>query len=253
MKTPRMIRLLSFILFVTVFFSIGPTNKAYGSENWDFNLAPLYLWGVSINGEQTVKGVTVDMDVPFGDIFKDLNGALTVHFEGVYQQRWGFLVDFSWVRLNPKQGTPVGDIDIDFTQIMAELGGFYRWNFGAHNLDALGGLRYSSMDVELDFPGPLPRIDQGKGWIDPFVGGRWLWQMTEKWNLIFRGDIGGFSVGSDLTWNLVGLIEYQPWKHVSIFGGYRVLYQDFVDGSGANEFRFDATMHGPALGLNIKW
>jgi hypothetical protein len=77
--------------------------------------------------------------------------------------------------------------------------------------------------------------------------------MSERWNLILRGDIGGFGVGSDLTWNLVGLVDFKPWKHVSLFGGYRALYQDYEDGSGVNEFKFDATMHGPILGLNITW
>ena len=253
MKTKRITLMGIIYITLTLFSSFTLTNVALGGENWDFNLAPLYLWGVSINGEQTVKGNTVDLDSSFGDIFKDVNGAFTVHFEGVRQKQWGFLFDFSWVRLNPQQGTPFGDIDITFNQILAELAGFYRWNFDAHNLDALGGFRYASMDVDLDFPGPLPSVNQGKGWIDPFVGGRWLWEISEKWNLILRGDIGGFGVGSDLTWNLVGLIDFQPWKYVSLFGGYRVLYQDFEDGSGADKFKFDATMHGPVLGLNIKW
>jgi len=57
------------------------------SKDWEFNLAPMYLWAVSINGDQTVKGVKVDLDVPFSDIFDNLNGALTVHFEGLHRQR----------------------------------------------------------------------------------------------------------------------------------------------------------------------
>jgi hypothetical protein len=37
----------------------------------------MYLWAVSIDGDQTVKGVDVDLDVPFSDIFDNLNGALS--------------------------------------------------------------------------------------------------------------------------------------------------------------------------------
>jgi hypothetical protein len=36
----------------------------------------MYLWAVSIDGDQTVKGVDVDLDVPFSDIFDNLNGTL---------------------------------------------------------------------------------------------------------------------------------------------------------------------------------
>src|SRR5210317_1924724 len=60
------------------------------SKDWEFSLAPMYLWAVSIDGDQTVKGNKVDLDVSFSDIWDNLNGALTFHFEGVHKQRWGF-------------------------------------------------------------------------------------------------------------------------------------------------------------------
>lgn len=223
------------------------------SKNWEFSLAPMYLWAVSINGNQTVKGNKVDLDVPFSDIFDNLNGALTFHFEGVYKQRWGFLTDLNYIVLNPEDSTPLGNIKVDFTEILFELAGFYRITKGAHTIDGLGGLRYTSMDVDLNLPGPLPDVDGSKDWIDPFIGLRWQWNFAENWATKLRGDIGGFGVGSDLTWNLVGLVDFKPWEHVSLFGGYRVLYQDYSSGSGDNKFAYDATMHGPILGLNITW
>jgi hypothetical protein len=175
---------------------------AYGEESnsnsdWEFNLAPMYLWAVSIDGDQTVKGVDVDLDVPFSEIFDKLKG---------------------------------------FTEIMFELAGFYRITEGAHAIDGLGGLRYSSMDVDLDLPAPLPNVDQGKDWVDPYLGLRWQWKFAEKWGTDLRGDIGGFGIGSDITWNLVGMVKFKPWKHVGLFGGYRALYQDYSTGSGDNKF-----------------
>src|SRR5210317_195958 len=84
-------------------------SMAYGEEsssngNWDFTLEPMYLWAVSIDGDQTVKGVDVDLDVPFSDIFDNLNGALTFHFEGLYQQRWGFFADLNYIVLEMDDG-----------------------------------------------------------------------------------------------------------------------------------------------------
>ena len=223
------------------------------SKNWEFSLAPMYLWAVSIDGNQTVKGNKVDLDVPFSDIFNNLNGAVTFHFEGIYKQRWGFLTDLNYIVLNPEDSTPLGNIKVDFTEILFELAGFYRIAKGAHAIDGLGGLRYTSMDVDLNLPGPLPDVDGSKDWIDPFIGLRWQWNFAENWRTKLRGDIGGFGVGSDLTWNLVGLVDFKPWEHASLFGGYRVLYQDYSSGSGDNKFAYDATMHGPILGLNITW
>ncbi|MGD9301512.1 MAG: hypothetical protein PVI13_08050 [Desulfobacterales bacterium] len=114
-------------------------------------------------------------------------------------------------------------------------------------------MRYSSLDVELDLPGPFPVVDARKSWVDPFIGLRWLWHFHEKWSTHLRGDIGGFGVGSDKTYNLIGLIDFKPWKHVSLFGGYRVFYQDFSTGTGKKRFAYDATMSGPALGVKINW
>jgi hypothetical protein len=223
------------------------------SKDWEFSLAPMYLWAVAIEGEQTVKGNKVDLDVSFSDIWDNLNGALIFHFEGIYKRRWGFLTDLNYIVLNPEQSTPIGNIAVDFTEILFELAGFYRINKGAHTIDGLGGLRYTSMDVNLDLPGPLPNIDQREDWVDPYVGLRWQWKFAERWKTDLRGDIGGFGIGSDFTWNLVGLVDYKPWEHVSLFGGYRALYQDYSTGSGDNKFAFDATMYGPILGFNITW
>jgi len=96
-------------------------------------------------------------------------------------------------------------------------------------------------------------VDQRKDWIDPYVGLRWKWNFADKWATRLRGDVGGFGIGSTITWNAVGLLDYKPWQHVGFFGGYRVLYQDYSTGSGSHRFSYDAYMHGPVLGLNISW
>jgi hypothetical protein len=237
------------VLVIGLVCPMANAEESNSNSDWEFSMAPMYLWAVSIDGDQTVKGNDVDLDVPFSDIFDNLNGALTFHFEGLHKSRWGFFSDLNYIVLEMDDGA----VDIDFTEIMFELAGFYRWNAGPHTIDGFGGLRYSSMDVDLDFPGPVLDTDQGKDWVDPYVGARWDWIFAEKWMTKLRGDIGGFGIGSDLTYNLVGLVDFKPWQHVSLFGGYRLLYQDYSTGSGSSKFAYDATMHGPVLGLNITW
>jgi len=108
------------------------------------------------------------------------------------------------------------------------------------------------MDVVVDPQGPLV-INKDQSWLDPIVGVRWGWDMTDKWKLSLRGDIGGFGLGSDFAWNLVGLIFFKPWKNVAIVGGYRVLALDYEDSDAFSRFEMDTTMHGPILGFNITW
>ncbi|MBW1817507.1 MAG: hypothetical protein JRJ60_10130, partial [Deltaproteobacteria bacterium] len=88
---------------------------------------------------------------------------------------------------------------------------------------------------------------------DPLIGGRYLWKMADKWTMILRGDIGGFGIGSDFAWQAVGMIDFQPWKHVSFIAGYRALDMDYESGSGLDAFKYDVLMHGPVLGINFRW
>ncbi|MBW1790515.1 MAG: hypothetical protein JRK53_28585, partial [Deltaproteobacteria bacterium] len=58
------------ILMVMV--GICPSAQAVDSadtKNWEFNLAPFYLWAVSLSGDVTMKGQTNPVTVDFGDIF----------------------------------------------------------------------------------------------------------------------------------------------------------------------------------------
>jgi hypothetical protein len=38
-----------------------------------------------------------------------------------------------------------------------------------------------------------------------------------------------------------------------VFAGYRALSQDYTDGSGNDKFEWDVTLHGPILGLGIRF
>ncbi len=60
------------------------------TKPWEFNLTPFYGWLVNLDGDVTVKTLTLPVELDFGDVFDQLEGVLTVHFEGWYRQKWGF-------------------------------------------------------------------------------------------------------------------------------------------------------------------
>ena len=66
--------------------------------------------------------------------------------------------------------------------------------------------------------GPLsvnPSADKDRGWVDPIIGFSAGIDVTKHWALTVEGDIGGFGVGSDCTWNATScLISYRT----SVFG-----------------------------------
>ena len=60
---------LIFSIFFLFLISPAYSQDASGENDWSFDLAPLYLWGISISGDMTVKGNDSSVDADFSDIF----------------------------------------------------------------------------------------------------------------------------------------------------------------------------------------
>jgi hypothetical protein len=142
-----------------------------------------------------------------------------------------------------------------------ELGGVYRANTWATNnghaaVDLLLGGRYTSMDVDLDFQNmPLPTQSATQSWTDLIAGARLVMDLPNNWTMALRGDVGGFGIGSSSDLSLQGSLVFRwvfrPNWDLAI--GYRALYQDYETGKGTNKFAYDATTHGPLLGLEHRF
>jgi hypothetical protein len=93
-------------------------------------------------------------------------------------------------------------------------------------------------------------------WVDPFVGLRVRHQLAPGKELQFLGDVGGFGVGSDLTWQLFGgySFDFAVWQS-TLHGvvGYRALAVDYSQDSGASKNKLDLILHGPVVGLSFRW
>ena len=91
-------------------------------------------------------------------------------------------------------------------------------------------------------------------WVDPFVGFRVRHELAPGSELQFLGDIGGFGVGSDLTWQLFAGYGFDFWQS-NLHGviGYRALAVDYTNDSRANRNNLDLILHGPVVGLGFRW
>ena len=86
--------------------------------------------------------------------------------------------------------------------------------------------------IEKELKNRLPESASGKtDWVDPFVGFRGQWNLTEQLYLAGRADIGGFGVGSELTWQASAALGWQINASWSAEAGYRYLAPDFEDGA----------------------
>ena len=75
-------------------------DSASESSDWDFSAA-IYLWGMGLNGDLTVKGETAEIDASFIDIVETSDSvfALQLHGEAWWRGRWGGFLDGSYVDL----------------------------------------------------------------------------------------------------------------------------------------------------------
>jgi hypothetical protein len=263
MKTAKRVVVVSCVV-LTLLCPLAYAEEGKPTKNWEWDLTPLYLWAVNMNGELTVANQTIPVVLDFDQIFSSLEAVFSLHFEGLYKKEWGFLFDIMHTNLNGSTTLPgpfSTGINVDFEDTLVELGAIYRfYETGRHIFEGLGGARFTNMDTEVTITSPIPilpsRLESKQEWWDPIVGVRYKWQISEKWKLTLRGDIGiGFGAGdtSDSTWNVIGLIFFKPWKHVGFLGGYRALDVDYETGTGIQQFKYDMLMHGPVIAVNFTW
>ena len=236
------------------------------ADEWEHTLAPLFLWGMSVDGSAEIDGMAADLDLDFeDDILENMEAVITLHYEA----RNGDLLlfaEYQYVNLTPGLDGEIGpaeiEADIDFTIQMLELGlGYAFWRDENTLWEMLGGVRWTDHDVDVDvdvnvtipLPNPVEReysttVGGGDDWTHLFTGMRLIQDITDKWSFVLRADIalGG---ADDQAWHVNALVDYRFNKWGSVFGGYRHMEYDFQSSS----YAYDASQRGPMLGLGIYW
>jgi len=219
------------------------------SQEWKFVVVP-YLWATGIDGDTTVKGVTVPVDVSFSDIVDDLDFGVLVHFDAA-KGSWGFLVDSTYLDLSDDFATSLATGTADAQIALVEAAGFKRWSFDRRAVDFLFGTRVWSMDSTIDSDGILPTLEGSQSWADVMAGVRVLCNPWDHWLFVFRADVA--AGGSDPSYNTSLVFNYLFEKLVSIDFGYRYLAEDYETGQGVDQFALDAALDGPLVGVGFRW
>jgi len=224
-------------------------------SDWHVNWIPLYLWFSGLSGNVGVNGFVAPVSVSFSDVLKELNIGLMTDLD-VRRQRVGMETDLIFMSLSADQkSTPFGAFS-GFTANVKELilqpSAYYRVierDKGA--VDAEAGVRYWHMNNSLDLlqtSGTTVTAGQTQGWVDPTVGGRFRLNLPKTSFVGLKGDIGGFGVGSSLSWQIYTGVGKEFKKRYSALLGYRYLYVDYSN-SG---FVYNVHMSGLIAGLSIK-
>jgi hypothetical protein len=217
-----------------------------GSEGWQYAVAP-YLWAAGIDGSMTVADREADIDVPFDTILDNLDLALMGHF-AMRNERWVLSSDLVFVDLESSEDRAQGTATAGLELTLIELAGGYRVSPA---VALLGGVRWVDARTSLSFAGEIADEDASSGsdWVDPFVGVHVMGELSRRWWVGARADVGGFGVGCELAWQAYADVGYRASETVSIIVGYHALDMDYVSGGGVREADLDIRLSGPQLGI----
>jgi hypothetical protein len=223
--------------------SLVAVPAASFASDLEWTVTP-YLFGARVSGDLTLDGREVEFDADFGDILEDLEtgGMLRVGARG---ERWAYGLDVSHMSLG--RSSRLGSAAIDFDQTVLEVNAAWR---PTERFDFVFGLRHWDIDASIDFAAPmLTDVARDLSWTDPFLGVRFHSQLSKSWRFVGRFDVGGFNVGSELSWNLELGFGLRTHERFEIMFGYRVLSAEYESGAAPDENLLDATYAGPEIGF----
>ncbi|MGO4739237.1 hypothetical protein AB4099_21995 [Bosea sp. 2KB_26] len=254
---------------------------------WAFRFTP-YGWLTSLNGNQTVKGRTAKVDASFIDVVDATLGdggtlfALMADIEarnGRFSLLGNFVglkvsVDRSGVRTRSATPDISGAVgasgDAKTSMAILEAGAAYELaRYGSVSFDVLAGARYwyQRADLSFDLGATVDVGDLRFGrnvaiarsgsvdWVDGFAGARMRIGVAPGQEIVLRGDLGGG--GSKFSWQGIAAysFDFAEKNGVTYSGvlGYRALYADYAQGEGRRRYAFDMLMHGPVVGLSLRF
>ena len=210
---------------VTLFPQLG---RAQGRSDraWQ-NDVFLYGLATSIGGESRFGPVEQPVDVSFSDILDNLQMGFMGGYRGS-SERFSVVADAIFFALgNSRETGLVRRADLD--QFILDITGAYRFS---PVLEAFAGVRVTDLSTKVGLGDPLRLEFKGSDiFYDPIFGARLITPLGEngRWWLQARGDIGGFGISMDSTWQVMANVGFKPTERFSIFGGYRAVGQDFKD------------------------
>ena len=238
-------------------------------SKWGFYVGP-YGWLTGVAGTVVTDGEETGIDVPFKDFLENTNAGLQLYFEARRNRLFiGF--DGTWANLGSEVEGTLFDLDIEIRQRIYDI----RVGYEIYNTEIgdvinkskfdwqrrgvidlfIGGRYFRTEPVITIIPiiGEEREISGVDSRVDPFVGLRIGWDMSYRWMIVFRGDIGGFGIGdaAQFSWQASAKLGFRVSKRVAILAGYRILEYDTVVGEGANRNGTDLRQEGPIIGAGI--
>jgi hypothetical protein len=224
------------------------------SEGWEY-AGTIYGW---------VPGMDASLETRFGDLEAspsggDIISSLDMVFMGTFEASngsWGVMTDILYVDLSENKNTPFGvlfaDGKVDLE--MSAISGYLTYNIMETSnavYTLAGGFRYFDVDSTATLRAGLLPAESATlkdSWIDPIIGVRGNWKLSEKWSATGFVDFGGL-VGSSETWQVVATANYDFNENWQARFGYR--YMDISQTIRGRDL--DIGLSGPVVSIAYRF
>ena len=243
MKCPWASVTIAFLLAL----SIAPVNAQSTSDKWQVTVVP-YLMAAGLNGTVGARGFDTNINASVSDVLSHLEfGAMGI--VAARKGAWVIGADVVYVELSATAERPPANVDFDQTALA-----FYGARSLGSAVEARFGLRINRLEGQLDFTHSVGVVTkEAEWWVDPIVG--LLVRSPDGRRAQFRlyTEIGGFGAGSEVAWQVFPNAGIRLTERLGFEFGYRALGTDYESGEEGDHFVWDTVMHGPAVGLTIRF
>lgn len=254
------ILLLAFcFISIKVYGQSANSKEDLTDKKWNF-LTEAYFLFPTMKGDTGI-GDLPDISINAGpsDILGQLSMGAMLYFEAG-TNKWSITSDIIYMNLgkglDAEQSLIVNYGTIELKQFMWEVTGL-RKLFPC--LDAGIGFRLNNLDMSSDInrntiSGPIDQSRSGsKTWLDPIIVARFHNKVDSKFLYQVRGDIGGFSIGSDFSWQMQAYLGYRISDLFQATAGYRYIGIDYDKGNGSDRFLYDVDTSGPVIRVGFNF
>jgi hypothetical protein len=190
-----------------------------------FELTP-YFWTFGISGELAIDGTTVPLDYSFSDMLKITDPG----YAAVLEVRQGNLTAvISALYVDASEDSSATRLDFEFLTADA----------------------FVRLEAAIQEEGAI--IADGKDdWVDLLVGARLEYDISRKWWVRLRSDIGGSTAGSNIAFTIRASVYYQLLERLYLGLGYSIFRVDYERGTHFERFAYDVTHTGPGLAVMFR-
>ena len=244
--------LIASVLAASSTINAQETSSHSDTKKWQHSIET-YALALNIRGDSTIGKISTGVDVDPAFIMDHLDMGAMLRLEGIYDNQWGYYLDYSYMKLSGKSDSIIGNTGIlngklDIRQGVLEAKGFKRFQYDIGMIDYMVGIRWWDNDIDSRlYKNDGTTINSrslNEDWIDYLVGVRWTKELNKDWTVHTSLDIG-LGADTDFTSSILTGARYQinDWSDLNL--AYK---STWVDYENKGTFEYDTASQGFLIG-----